>query len=47
MLIELLKIWPFEWQELENLTHMEAPFVGTEDKKEIPYELSFYRGTEF
>jgi len=34
-------------KELENLTHMEAPFVGTEDKKEIPYELSFYRGTEF
>lgn len=34
-------------KELENLTHMEAPYIGTEDKKEIPYELSFYRGTEF
>ncbi len=34
-------------KELENLTHSEAPYIGTEDKKEIPYELSFYRGTDF
>lgn len=34
-------------KELENLTHLEAPYIGTEDKKEIPYELSFYRGTDF
>lgn len=34
-------------KELENLTHSEAPYIGTEDKKEIPYELSFYRGTNF
>ncbi|OGF20624.1 hypothetical protein A2Y83_03665 [Candidatus Falkowbacteria bacterium RBG_13_39_14] len=34
-------------KELENLTHAEAPYIGAEDKKEIPYELVFYRGTEF
>ncbi len=34
-------------KELEDLTHSEAPYIGTEDKKEIPYELTFYRGTEF
>lgn len=34
-------------KQLEQLTHSEAPYIGTEDKKEIPYELSFYRGTDF
>lgn len=34
-------------KELENLTHAEAPYIGAEDKKEIPYELAFYQGTEF
>lgn len=34
-------------KELENLTHSEAPYIGTEDKKEIHYELAFYRGTDF
>ena len=34
-------------KQLENLTHSEAPYIGAEDKKEIPYELSFYRGTDF
>ena len=34
-------------KQLEELTHNEAPYVGTELKKEMPYELSFYRGTDF
>lgn len=34
-------------KELEKLTHSEAPYIGAEDRKEIPYELSFYRGTDF
>lgn len=34
-------------KQLEDLTHGEAPYVGTELKKEIPYELAFYRGTDF
>lgn len=34
-------------KQLEELTHAEAPYVGTELSKEIPYELSFYRGTDF
>ena len=34
-------------KQLEDLTHAEAPYVGTEQFKEIPYELAFYRGTDF
>lgn len=34
-------------KQLENLTHAEAPYVGTVLKKEIAYELTFYRGTDF
>ncbi|MDO8676539.1 MAG: Panacea domain-containing protein [Candidatus Azambacteria bacterium] len=34
-------------KQLEDLTHGEAPYIGTALKKEIPYELSFYRGTDF
>ena len=34
-------------KQLEELSHSEAPYVGTELKKEIPYELAFYRGTDF
>ncbi|MEK7582284.1 MAG: Panacea domain-containing protein [Patescibacteria group bacterium] len=34
-------------KQLEELSHAEAPYVGTELRKEIPYELAFYRGTDF
>jgi uncharacterized phage-associated protein len=34
-------------KQLEDLTHAEAPYVGTEPKQEISYELAFYRGTDF
>ena len=34
-------------KQLEELSHAEAPYVGTELCKEIPYELAFYRGTDF
>ena len=34
-------------KQLENLSHAEAPYIGTELRKEIPYELAFYRGTDF
>lgn len=33
--------------QLQNLSHAEAPYVGTELSSEIPYELAFYRGTDF
>lgn len=33
--------------QLEQLSHAEAPYLGTELNEEIPYELSFYRGTDF
>jgi uncharacterized phage-associated protein len=34
-------------KQLENLTHSEAPYIGTELNDEIAYELAFYRGTDF
>ncbi|MBI2630855.1 SocA family protein [Candidatus Nomurabacteria bacterium] len=34
-------------KQLEELSHAEAPYVGTELRKEIAYELAFYRGTDF
>jgi uncharacterized phage-associated protein len=34
-------------KQLEEITHAEAPYVGTEPKEEIDYELAYYRGTEF
>jgi len=34
-------------KQLEELSHAEAPYIGTESTKEIPYELAFYRGTDF
>lgn len=34
-------------KQLEELSHAEAPYIGTELKSEIPYELAFYRGTDF
>lgn len=34
-------------KQLEDLTHAEAPYVGTELSKEIAYDLAFYRGTDF
>ncbi|OGG60954.1 hypothetical protein A3C86_00040 [Candidatus Kaiserbacteria bacterium RIFCSPHIGHO2_02_FULL_49_16] len=33
--------------QLQNLSHSEAPYVGTELSHEIPYELAYYRGTNF
>ncbi len=33
--------------QLEQLSHAEAPYIGTELNEEIPYELSFYRSTDF
>jgi uncharacterized phage-associated protein len=34
-------------KQLEDLTHAEAPYIGTEPSHEIPYDLAFYRGTDF
>jgi len=34
-------------KELEILTHQEAPYVATEPDEVIPYDLSFYRETDF
>ena len=34
-------------KQLEELSHAEAPYIATALKEEIPYELAFYRGTDF
>lgn len=34
-------------KQLEELSHAEAPYIGTDLRGEIPYELAFYRGTDF
>jgi len=34
-------------KQLEDLTHAEAPYIGTQLNDEIVYELAFYRGTDF
>ncbi len=34
-------------KQLEELSHSEAPYIATKLKEKIPYELSFYRGTDF
>lgn len=34
-------------KQLEELSHSEAPYIGTELRNQIPYELAFYRGTDF
>jgi uncharacterized phage-associated protein len=34
-------------KQLENLSHAEAPYIGTNPMKEITYELAFYRDTDF
>lgn len=42
-----LKYGNLNGKQLEELSHAEAPYVGTELREEIPYELSYYRGTDF
>lgn len=34
-------------EQLAELSHAEAPYTATEPYKEIPYEFTYYRGTDF
>jgi len=43
----ILKYGHLTGKQLEELSHAEAPYVGTKLREEIPYELAFYRGTDF
>jgi len=43
----IMKYGHLNGKQLEDLTHSEAPYIGTELREEIPYELAFYRGTDF
>ena len=41
----VLKYGNLTGKQLEDLTHAEAPYIGTAPNQEIAYELAFYRGT--
>lgn len=43
----ILKYGHLNGKELEELSHAEAPYIATPLREEIPYELTFYRGTDF
>ena len=43
----VMKYGHLNGKQLEELSHAEAPYIGTEPRKEIPYELASYRGTDF
>ncbi|OHA89776.1 MAG: hypothetical protein A3C70_00765 [Candidatus Zambryskibacteria bacterium RIFCSPHIGHO2_02_FULL_43_14] len=43
----VIKYGHLNGKQLEELSHAEAPYIGTELRKEIPYELTYYRGTDF
>ena len=41
----ILKYGHLTGKQLEDLTHAEAPYIGTAPNQEMAYELAFYRGT--
>ncbi|MDP2586584.1 MAG: Panacea domain-containing protein [Candidatus Komeilibacteria bacterium] len=41
----VLKYGNLSGKQLEDLTHAEAPYIGTAPNQEIAYELAYYRGT--
>lgn len=43
----VLKYGHLNGTQLQELSHAEAPYIGTEPQNKIPYELAFYRGTDF
>lgn len=43
----ILKYGYLNGTQLQELSHAEAPYIGTEPQSRIPYELTFYRGTDF
>lgn len=43
----VMKYGQLNGKQLEELSHAEAPYIGTELSEEIPYELAYYRETDF
>ena len=41
----VLKYGHLSGKQLEDLSHAEAPYIGTAPNQEIAFELAFYRGT--
>lgn len=42
----VLKYGHLSGKQLEDLTHAEAPYIGTAPNQEIAYELAYYRSTD-
>mgnify|MGYP001591214234 FL=1 len=42
-----IKYGQLNGKQLGELSHAEAPYVGTKPGEDISYELAFYRGTDF
>lgn len=38
---------PLNGEQLAELSHAEAPYSATEPYQQIPYEFTYYRGTDF
>lgn len=34
-------------KQLQDLTHAEAPYTAAKPNEEVPYEFTYYRGTDF
>jgi len=48
MLDRIMKLYGrLNGEQLAQLSHAEAPYTATEPYKEIPYEFTYYRGTDF
>jgi uncharacterized phage-associated protein len=43
----VIKYGHLNGKQLENLSHAEAPYIASNDSQEIPYELAYYRDTDF
>lgn len=43
----VLKYGHLTGKQLEDLSHAEAPYAATKLYEEVPYEFTYYRGTDF
>ena len=43
----VLKYGNLTGKQLEELSHAEAPYTAAEPYQEVPYEFTYYRGTDF
>ncbi len=43
----VLKYGNLTGKQLEELSHAEAPYTAAQPYQEVPYEFTYYRGTDF